>query len=74
MDRNGKSNKLAGLKLVSLSARRAWIEMRLTDMSAAWNRVALRKESVDRNRVCTTTITICTAVALRKESVDRNGC
>ena len=23
--------------------------------------VALRKESVDRNRVCTTTITICTA-------------
>ena len=27
---------------------------------------------MDRNRVCTTTITICTAVALRKESVDRN--
>ena len=34
---------------VSLSARRAWIEIRLVDMSAAWNRVALRKESVDRN-------------------------
>ena len=33
----------------SLSARRAWIEIRLVDMSAAWNRVALRKESVDRN-------------------------
>ena len=34
---------------MSLSARRAWIEMlfsRLADMSAA---VALRKESVDRN-------------------------
>ena len=34
---------------LSLSARRAWIEMlasRLADMSAA---VALRKESVDRN-------------------------
>ena len=35
--------------------------------------VALRKESVDRNRACTTTITICTVVALRKESVDRNA-
>ena len=34
--------------------------------------VALRKESVDRNRACITIITICTAVALRKESVDRN--
>ena len=35
---------------LSLSARRAWIEMlasRLADMSTAW--VALRKESVDRN-------------------------
>ena len=35
---------------LSLSARRAWIEMlgpRLADMSNAW--VALRKESVDRN-------------------------
>ena len=57
---------------MSLSARRAWIEICLVDMSAAWNRslsarrawieihtrapsqrpcrVALRKESVDRNR------------------------
>ena len=35
--------------VTSLSARRAWIEIRLVDMSAAWNRVALRKESVDRN-------------------------
>ena len=50
MDRNpaavGSLTTLGG----SLSARRAWIEMlapRLADMSAA---VALRKESVDRNR------------------------
>ena len=35
---------------MSLSARRAWIEIRLVDMSDAWHRVALRKESVDRNR------------------------
>ena len=56
---------------MSLSARRAWIEI---SFQAAQNRqhyVALRKESVDRN---TTTIIICTVskVALRKESVDRN--
>ena len=34
--------------------------------------VALRKESVDRNRVCIMITTTC-IVALRKESVDRNG-
>ena len=58
----------------SLSARRAWIEMSICGRWTALSRlVALRKESVDRNRACTTTITICTAVALRKESVDRNS-
>ena len=49
VDRNrAVAGRFEGL-LVSLSARRAWIEMlasRLTDMSDA---VALRKESVDRN-------------------------
>ena len=40
-------------------------------MSAAWNRVALRKESVDRNhQVCQ--FARAGRVALRKESVDRN--
>ena len=34
--------------------------------------VALRKESVDRNRAYIMTTIICIAVALRKESVDRN--
>ena len=42
-------NLAQGVFNLSLSARRAWIEIRLADMSAAWNRVALRKESVDRN-------------------------
>ena len=55
----------------SLSARRAWIEIRLTDMSVAWNRVALRKESVDRNWHVESGC-CCYGVALRKESVDRN--
>ena len=56
---------------MSLSARRAWIEIRLVDMSAAWNRVALRKESVDRNSKNFKKV-LTSMVALRKESVDRN--
>ena len=55
----------------SLSARRAWIEIRLTDMSDAWHRVALRKESVDRNNLSDIDDKFG-GVALRKESVDRN--
>ena len=35
--------------LVSLSARRAWIEMLTDDVSTGGKIVALRKESVDRN-------------------------
>ena len=56
---------------LSLSARRAWIEIlasRLADMSAA---VALRKESVDRNSIKLVS-SRAYIVALRKESVDRN--
>ena len=34
--------------------------------------VALRKESVDRNKIGITTIDCISSVALRKESVDRN--
>ena len=56
---------------MSLSARRAWIEILGLPIGEKLDRVALRKESVDRNpnyglilsRDC---------VALRKESVDRN--
>ena len=55
----------------SLSARRAWIEMLGWLRVLEVTRVALRKESVDRNvkilRPCPVGI-----VALRKESVDRN--
>ena len=37
------------LGLVSLSARRAWIEIRCSGLQASSAGVALRKESVDRN-------------------------
>ena len=73
MDRNFPVMSTISYITASLSARRAWIEIRLADMSTAWNRslsarrawieiltddvstggkiVALRKESVDRNRL-----------------------
>ena len=55
----------------SLSARRAWIEIDESPNYVVTKKVALRKESVDRNTkgVC---LTVRTIVALRKESVDRN--
>ena len=55
----------------SLSARRAWIEISRAETAKTSNAVALRKESVDRNRrypACCVGL----LVALRKESVDRN--
>ena len=57
--------------MMSLSARRAWIEIVNTADQEARKRVALRKESVDRNTVFS--LWAWTGgVALRKESVDRN--
>ena len=56
---------------MSLSARRAWIEISLFGVDTVSYQVALRKESVDRNL----DIDYCKTrehVALRKESVDRN--
>ena len=57
---------------LSLSARRAWIEI-CCPCRSRWVlvAVALRKESVDRN-IPSHWITSRTGVALRKESVDRN--
>ena len=60
---------------MSLSARRAWIEISTVIVIFRKRDVALRKESVDRNCYLDN-IEITQAVALRKESVDRNlvGC
>ena len=56
----------------SLSARRAWIEI-IDDLEPSSTRkVALRKESVDRNCEGVSLLRKIT-VALRKESVDRNS-
>ena len=56
----------------SLSARRAWIEKTLRLTLYLSIMVALRKESVDRNRIGGAR-QMAVYVALRKESVDRNN-
>ena len=56
----------------SLSARRAWIEIDPAKLTELCKIVALRKESVDRNRVFYWLKVAEAEVALRKESVDRN--
>ena len=72
MDRNDVLAISAVLELMSLSARRAWIEMCGGGWGSAPDWVALRKESVDRNTK-TVALEDPESVALRKESVDRNG-
>ena len=62
---------LYSIIIKSLSARRAWIEIRICKQIENALRVALRKESVDRNRGPGRSV-YGPVVALRKESVDRN--
>ena len=57
--------------MLSLSARRAWIEIAPTGPRPFLGIVALRKESVDRN-LGFVHVLEGSIVALRKESVDRN--
>ena len=57
---------------VSLSARRAWIEIKQFFLRFTTAKVALRKESVDRNLSKSAIYRNLLIVALRKESVDRN--
>ncbi len=72
VDRNTQRRDFKALGLLSLSARRAWIEMGFVDPDADTLTVALRKESVDRNLISAITSEYDKMVALRKESVDRN--
>ena len=71
MDRNPRKSKELADEMRSLSARRAWIEIKKTLQNYVNYCVALRKESVDRNWA-TVAAPVATVVALRKESVDRN--
>ena len=49
MDRNTKHPQHKLISMLSLSARRAWIEIASGSLSDTSEVVALRKESVDRN-------------------------
>ena len=72
MDRNADYLRIAKPWPLSLSARRAWIEIHSRiPISSTCAKVALRKESVDRNGVVSRDC-VDALVALRKESVDRN--
>ena len=71
MDRNTENAVLFLMTAGSLSARRAWIEIRDLRNTRMAVSVALRKESVDRNAE-TISGGFFVIVALRKESVDRN--
>ena len=51
MDRNGRITSVSGGSKRSLSARRAWIEIKSGLHPLMASLVALRKESVDRNLV-----------------------
>ena len=73
MDRNYYADKDADWVRVSLSARRAWIEIPAGCWRDARRAVALRKESVDRNKWRFVGQCVQLRVALRKESVDRNN-
>ena len=50
MDRNLIGSINRAVNIMSLSARRAWIEIVSTVVATLATLVALRKESVDRNR------------------------
>ena len=71
VDRNRGTNIIFYTIVMSLSARRAWIEIPAGCWRDARRAVALRKESVDRNRYHRDDVSN-QCVALRKESVDRN--
>ena len=72
MDRNTSFCPVGLFDLPSLSARRAWIEIKYVVKDSDFSGVALRKESVDRNPIDVMAVSTL-PVALRKESVDRNS-
>ena len=72
MDRNAGAQEIVLSIYLSLSARRAWIEIKALHGFFLCALVALRKESVDRNVRPPAGPHVAHKVALRKESVDRN--
>ena len=73
MDRNVVSHSLPALKLMSLSARRAWIEMSFLRSLFAMSLLSLSARRAWIEIVARHTARRNSSVALRKESVDRNN-
>ena len=73
VDRNAHRGLRLAYRRPSLSARRAWIEIKSGLHPLMASLVALRKESVDRNLCSIGKYGSQAGVALRKESVDRNS-
>ena len=73
VDRNIGVGTTRARRGVSLSARRAWIEIEIPVGWWKMQTVAHRKESVDRNVKPLRELLARGTVALRKESVDRNA-
>ena len=71
VDWNVKFTELGNITELSLSSRRAWIEITKTKFLSRYSLVALLAESVDWN-YHTHTLLICFIVALLAESVDWN--
>ena len=73
MDRNDEQTEQNSAVEESLSARRAWIEMReKLPMMRTLKSLSARRAWIE---ICTTMpLELCRLVALRKESVDRNTC
>ena len=74
MDRNLKPPALQAIVVVSLSARRAWIEMLCLFLLFLSRKVALRKESVDRNS-CEATLSFeeYTSLSARRAWIEIRG-
>ena len=71
MDRNEFYSAKLHYKRMSLSARRAWIEMLRVCCEKSHKKVALRKESVDRNLLCfLTTVRILTSLSARRAWIE----
>ena len=73
VDRNlaGMSERLIGS--VSLSARRAWIEISRPLRATKYKNVALRKESVDRNiRRCLMSVVFLLSLSARRAWIEMN--
>ena len=73
VDRNVYLYNFQMFACMSLSARRAWIEICLTDMSDAWHRVSLSARRAWIEIAVIRRAVWAYYVALRKESVDRNS-